>query len=278
MLFVEAINKTMSQPNGKKWLTKNKHRTTDHHQDSVELSSAAHEVKEIYLDSEESTPLTASFSIFANLIEHVLGHIFNDTLHLHSPEELSLDQKKWALFLQVPPSTETNNAKTATYLAPGSDKLATTKQLIFHIPVKPFYGNTLDMIVLVSAHVGSPKPLECFATHPKETTLPILRTPYTPEFLAQQTSHFHIFLDQDGEPDQLSPLYSHVNQSRLIEKNIPSITGLRVWRAKKNILTPAVLGDNRIGLLFIGHYPPLTGSAISEETRTRQANNLYTKV
>ncbi|MBR7887530.1 hypothetical protein J9B83_01155 [Marinomonas sp. A79] len=277
MIFVEAINKTITQPNGKKWLTKNKYRPAGHHQDSVELSSAAHEVKEIFLDSEESTPLTASSSIFANLVEHVLSHVFNDSLHLHSPEELMLDQKSWALFLQVPPSNETNN-KSPSYLTPEGYKPPISKQLIFHIPVKPFYGNTLDMTLLMSSHNGSPKPPEFFATHPKETTLPILRTPYSPEFLAQQTSHFHIFLDQDGEPDQLSPLYSHVNQSRLTEQNTsPNITGLRVWRAKKNILTPAVLGDNRIGLLFVGHYSPLTGNTISEETRSRQANNLYTK-
>lgn len=86
-------------------------------------------------------------------------------------------------------------------------------------------------------------------------------------------------LDQDGELDQLSPLYAHINQSRIInEANLPpQIFGLRIWKAKNNALTPIVLGDKQIGLLFVGHHKPLEGNIISEEERAKHASNLYTK-
>ncbi|NLQ17639.1 hypothetical protein HGG82_08355 [Marinomonas sp. M1K-6] len=281
MLFIEALHRTSTQPNEKKLISKAKYRPIISNKDSVDLSPVAHQVKEIHLDSQAKTALTASTSIFANLIEHVLSHAFNTNLHLHSPEELNLDIKEWKLFLQVPPINRDKNKKTDDYIAiaPEIHQRPPAKQLIFHIPVKPSYGIPVEMTLLVSPHNGSPETPNLFHTFAKESWLPILRTPYSPEFLEQQASYYHILLDQDGELDQLSPLYSHINQSRIEnEGSLPAhLFGLRIWRAKNNTLTPVVLGDKQIGLLFIGHYQPLEGNPISAEEKARQASNLYTK-
>ena len=279
MLFIEALNRTNNQPNEKKIISRVKYRPIVSNQDSVDLSSAAHQVKEIYLESQTKDALTASTSVFANLIEHALSYIFETKLHLHSPEELDLDKKNWKLFLQVPPINTENGRKSAGYLAPEIHRRPPAKQLIFHIPVKPSYGIPVDMTLLMSPHNGSPETLDFFHSFPKENSLPVLRTPYPPEFLDQQVKHHHILLDQDGEADQLSALYAHANQSRLIEQNpIPTqLCGLRIWRTKNNALNPIVLGDKHIGLLFVGHYKAQEGNAISAEERARQASNLYTK-
>lgn len=279
MLFIEALNRASNQPNEKKIISRVKYRPITSNQDSVDLSSAAHQVKEIYLDSQSKDPLTASISIFANLIEHVLSHIFETKFHVHSPEELDLDKKEWRLFLQVPPIHANKSNKTAGYMAPEIHRRPPAKQLIFHIPVKPSYGIPVEMTLLLSPHNGSPETLELFHSLPKENALPVLRTPYPPEFLDQQIKHHHILLDQDGEPDQLSALYAHVNQSKLAEESsIPNqMFGLRIWRAKNNTLTPIALGDSRIGLLFVGHYSALEGNINSVEESARQASNLYTK-
>ncbi|QUX90826.1 hypothetical protein CYL31_05140 [Marinomonas sp. A3A] len=279
MLFIEALNRASTQPNEKKLISRAKYRPIISNKDSVDLSSAAHQVKEIHLDSQTKSPLTASTSVFANLIEHVLSHLINTNAHLHSPEELNLDTKDWKLFLQVPPMTKEKDNKSVEYVAPEVLQRPPAKQLIFHIPVKPSYGIPIEMTLLLSPHNGSPEAPSIFYTFPKENWLPVLRTPYPPEFLEQQITHYHILLDQDGEPDQLSSLYTHINQSRVMsEDTFSSQTfGLRIWRAKNNTLTPVVLGDSQIGLLFVGHFKPIEGNPISEEERARQASNLYTK-
>ncbi|MGO2236277.1 hypothetical protein B6N13_19130 [Marinomonas sp. UCMA 3892] len=279
MLFIEALNRASTQPNEKKLISRAKYRPVISNKDSVDLSSAAHQVKEIHLDSQNKSPLTASTSVFANLIEHVLSHLINGNAHLHSPEELNLDTKDWKLFLQVPPMTKEKDNKSVEYVAPEVLQRPPAKQLIFHIPVKPSYGIPVEMTVLLSPHNGSPEAPSIFYTSPKENWLPVLRTPYPPEFLEQQITHYHILLDQDGEPDQLSPLYTHINQSKVMGEDSfsPHTFGLRIWRAKNNTLTPVVLGDSQIGLLFVGHFKPIEGNPISEEERARQASNLYTK-
>ncbi|GGN15466.1 MULTISPECIES: hypothetical protein [Marinomonas] len=278
MIFIEALNRASTQTNEKKLISRNKYRPVISNKDSVDLSSAAHQVKEIHLDSQTKKTLTASTSIFANLIEHVLSHIMNSTLHLHSPEELNLDSKEWKIFLQVPPLNTEKINKADDYITPEVPQRPPAKQLIFHIPVKPLYGTPVEMTVLLSPHNGSPETPIFFHTFPKESWLPILHTPYSPEFLNQQITHYHILLDQDGEQDQLSSLHAHINQSKIAENNTQSaIFGLRIWRAKNQVLTPAVLGDSKVGLLFVGHYPPIEGNPITEEERARQANNLYTK-
>lgn len=279
MLFIEALNRASTQPNEKKLISRAKYRPIISNKDSVDLSSAAHQVKEIHLDNQTKSPLTASTSVFANLIEHVLSHLINTNAHLHSPEELNLDTKDWKLFLQVPPMTKEQGNKSVEYVAPEVLQKPPAKQLIFHIPVKPSYGIPIDMTLLLSPNNGSPEVPSIFHTFPKESWLPVLRTPYPPEFLEQQVTHHHILLDQDGEPDQLSPLYIHINQSKITGENMlpPQTFGLRIWRSKSNALTPVVLGDKQIGLLFVGHYKPIEGTPISEEERARQASNLYTK-
>lgn len=279
MLFIEALTRASTQTNEKKLISRAKYRPIISNQDSVALSSAAHQVKEIHLDSQAKSQLTASASVFANLIEHVLSHITKSNMHIHSPEELELDTKDWTLFLQVPPATKEKSDKSTEYLAPETLQRPPAKQLIFHIPVKPSYGIPIEMTLLLSPNSGSPEAPSLFHTFPKESWLPVLRTPYPPEFLEQQVTHHHILLDQDGEPDQLSPLYVHTNQSKIMGENTspPQLFGLRIWRSKNNTLTPVVLGDKQIGLLFVGHYKPIEGTPISAEERARQAHNLYTK-
>ncbi|RBP83099.1 hypothetical protein EBI01_12190 [Marinomonas rhizomae] len=279
MLFIEALNRASTQPNEKKLIARAKYRSVISHKDSVDLSSAAHQVKEIHLDSQAKIPLTAATSIFANLIEHVLNHLINSNVHLHSPEELNLETKEWKLFLQVPPLTKQKSNKSDEYVTPEVLQHPPAKQLIFHIPVKPSYGIPIEMTVLLSHHHGSPTAPSIFHTLSTESWLPVLRTPYSPDFLEQQVTHHHILLDQDGEPDQLSPLYVHINQSKIMGENMlsPQVFGLRIWRSKNNTLTPVVLGDKQVGLLFVGHYKPIEGTPISEDEKARQASNLYTK-
>jgi hypothetical protein len=116
MIFIEALNRASTQTNERKLIARNKYRPIISNKDSVDLSSAAHQVKEIHLDSQTKNTLTASTSIFANLIEHVLSHILQSALHLHSPEELNLDTKEWKIFLQVPPlhAEKTKKKQTIT--------------------------------------------------------------------------------------------------------------------------------------------------------------------
>ncbi|MCW8357172.1 hypothetical protein N5P32_15185 [Marinomonas pontica] len=102
MLFIEALNRANNQPNEKKIISRVKYRPIVSNQDSVDLSSAAHQVKEIYLESQTKDALTASTSVFANLIEHALSYIFETKLHLHSPEELDLDKKTGNFFYKFP--------------------------------------------------------------------------------------------------------------------------------------------------------------------------------
>ncbi len=277
MLFIEAISRANTQSSDKKSLIRTATRSIKSNKDSVDLSSAAHQVKEIHLDSYTKQPLTASTSIFANLIEHVLSHVMGSKLHLHSPEELDLDSKDWRVFLQIPPMDTEKSKTNAAYATPEPSRRP-AKQLIFHIPVKPSYDIPVEMTLLLSPHNGSPETLEMFHTFPKESWLPVLNTPYPPDFLNQQPTHHHILLDQDGESDQLSPLYAHINQSQLTttESDIsPKVFGLRIWRAKNNRLSPVALGDNKIGLLFVGDYKPLDNSFIDDDEKSRQASNLH---
>lgn len=279
MLFIETINKVAAHPDKKKLLVKGKRRSSVTNKDSVDLSSAGHQVKEIHLDSHAKKPLTASSSVFANLIEHVLAQLLSSKVHLHSPEELGLDNKDWKLFLQVPPISIEKKKATAGYLPPQRYQ-NTTKPLIFHIPVKPSYGPAVEMTLMLSPHNGSPEIPEFFHNFQQESWLPMLSTPYSPDFLRQQISHYHVFIDQDGEADQLSPLYTFVNQSRLmvIEEQLPkSIAGLRIWRARQNSLSPIVLGDQKTGLIFIGHHDPVDSHLMSDKEKARQASNLYEK-
>lgn len=278
MLFIEALNRTSTKPTDRQPLSRGKSRLFVSNKDSVDLSSAAHQVKEIHVDSDIKEPLTAASSIFANLMEHVLNYLIQANLEVYSPEELDLDQKEWKLFLQVPPMGMDSPTPKAGYGAPAIKAHPPAKQLIFHIPVKPAYGLATEMTLLMSPHQGSPEVPSFFYNLPKETRLPTLNTPYSPEFIEQQVTHYHILLDQDGEADQLSPLYSQVNQSKLDDNSIPSaIHGLRIWKVRNKVLTPAVLGDERIGLIFIGHHKPIDSSIISDEERARQASKLYTK-
>ncbi|MDB4838003.1 hypothetical protein OAH87_06000 [Marinomonas sp.] len=279
MLFIEAINKVAAHPDKKKFLIKGKKRPSLSNKDSVDLSSAGHQVKEIHLDNDNKAPLTASASIFANLIEHTLTHLLSSKLYLHSPEELGLDTKKWKLFLQVPPIATEKKKSIAGYLPPKryQNKI---KPLIFHIPVKPSYGPAVELTLMLSPHNGSPEIPDIFHHFQHESWLPMLNTPYSPDFLKQQISHYHIFMDQDGEKDQMTPTYAHINQSRLInhDEQLPaSILGLRIWRAKHNTLTPVVLGDEKIGLVFIGHHEPVDSHFMTNEDKALQASNLYEK-
>lgn len=278
MLFIEAINKANPHTSGKKLINRERKHPTISHRDSVDLSSAGNQVKEIYLDSQEKSQLTASESIFANIIEHVLSFTMETKLHLHSPEELGLEKKEWKLFLQVPPVKMENSQKAIHYAEPEIYKQPPAKPLIFHIPVKPAYGVPVEMTLLLSPHHGSPEAHSLFRTLPKENRLPVLNTPYSPAFLSQQLTHYHIFLDQDGDSDQLAPLYSHINQSKItVSQNQTQIAGLRIWRVKNNVLTPAALGDQETGLLFVSHHKPLSSHTISSDERHLQASQLYTK-
>ncbi|MCV2401567.1 hypothetical protein OFY17_01605 [Marinomonas sp. C2222] len=278
MLFIEAINKVAAHPDKKKLLVKGKRRSSVTNKDSVDLSSAGHQVKEIHLDSHAKQPLTASSSVFANLIEHALTYLLNSKIYLHSPEELGLDNKDWKLFLQVPPISIEKKKTIAGYLPPQRYQ-NTTKPLIFHIPVKPSYGPAVEMTLMLSPHSGSPEIPEFFQNFQQESWLPMLSTPYSPEFLRQQVSHYHVFIDQDGEVDQLSPLYTFVNQSRLTEEsNIPKSThGLRIWKAKHNTLEPVLLGDERVGALFVHHHTTLDSRAINIDSRASQSDKLSIK-
>ncbi|WP_133012642.1 hypothetical protein [Marinomonas flavescens] len=281
MLFIEALNRAGAQPTTAKHPSKVKNRPFSASNDSVDLSPEAHEVKEIHLDSHQKSPLTASSSIFANLIEHILNHILNEKLLILSPEELNIEHKEWQIFLQVPPSkiqTDCAQPDTSSYQEPEIKKKPPPKQLKFHIPVKPTYGNTVDMTVVLSAHQGSPEVPAIFFLLPKENTLPLLRTPYTPEFISQQVTYYHILLDQDGEPDQLSNLYPLLTPPPSEEDiKTPNIFGLRLWRVQGATLKPVVLGDKKIGLLYTGHYHPLDGNSDALQDNGKKANYLYTK-
>ncbi|GAA0830935.1 MULTISPECIES: hypothetical protein [Marinomonas] len=281
MLFIEALNRVGTQPNKPQATGKLKNRPLMTQKDSVDLSTAANEVKEIHLDSEQKTPLTASSSIFANLIEHILNHILNTELSILSPEELNIDNKEWRLFLQAPPNRAQSDApviNSNSYQEPEIKKQPAKKQLRFRIPVKPAYGNPVEMTVLLSAHQGSPEIPYFFSHIPKENTLPLLKTPYTPEFIGQQITYYHILLDLDGEPDQLSPLYPLLTPPPSEEDNkTPDIYGLRLWRTQGASLRPIVLGDKKMGLLYIGHYPPLNSHAQALKETNRKSNYLYTK-
>lgn len=275
MLFIDALSRVGRQPNESKNLGRVNHRSHANYKDSVDLSSAANQVKEIHLDSQQKNLLTASGSLFANLIEHVLHYILAPEVTIYSPEELNLTQKEWRLFLQVPPIGETKRSSD-NYLELDISKRPQPKQLIFHIPVRPAYGNTVEMTLLLSSHHGSPETPKLFSQFPKENNLPALQTPYAPEFISQQITHYHVLLDQDGEPDQLAPLYPHVNQSK-ISQITTELTGLRLWRARGELLQPIVLGDNKIGLLYIGHYSPLRGNHIETGYNEKKGSGLYTK-
>ncbi|BFM50791.1 hypothetical protein [Marinomonas sp. THO17] len=278
MLFIEALNRTSTKPTDRRILSRGKSRLFISSKDSVALSSAANQVKEIHVDANIKEPLTASSSIFANLLEHVLHYLIQSNLKVYSPEELELDQKDWQLFLQVPPIGMNDNAPKAGYGAPAIKNHPPAKQLIFHIPVKPAYGLATEMTLLMSPHKGSPEVPSFFYNLPKETRLAPLNTPYSPDFIEQQLTHYHILLDQDGEADQLSALYAQVNQSKLLEIGLPTaIRGLRIWKVRNKVLTPVILGDEKIGLIFIGHHKPIDSSIISEQERARQARKLYTK-
>lgn len=282
MLFIDALTRSGTLPNKATTINKEKLRYARTSRDSVDLSSAANEVKEIHLDSTEKSPLSASSSVFANLIEHTLNHIFDSKLSILSPEELNLDNKDWQLYLQVPPSASIEEKPDNSYEEPAIRKRPQTKQLTFHVPVKPNYGNTVEMTVLLSAHKGSPEIPALFSSLPKENTLAMLRTPYSQEFLAQQVTHYHIFLDQDGEEDQLSPLYPFSIKENDSLKNEPeevvkNLIGLRLWRAKGDILQPILLADTKIGPLFVGHYHPIIGSTASREEQHYAEKNLSIK-
>lgn len=279
MLFIEAISRASSQSSEKKLLNKSKQHSKISNKDSVDLSIAGHQVKEIHLDSQDKKPLTASISIFANLIEHVLAHVMNAKLHLYSSDELDLDIKDWRIFLQIPPISAEKKHTNSVYTTPAPNRRP-AKQLIFHIPVKPAYGTAVEMTLLLSPHNGSPDTLEIFRTFPQESWLPTLNIPYPPDFLSQQPIHHHILLDSDGEPDQLAPLYTHINQSQLTINGTdipPKAFGLRIWRVKNNILSPVILGDSKIGLLFVGNYRPLDGSVMNGNEKAHCASKLHFK-
>lgn len=281
MLFIEALNRVGTQPNRPQATGRTKNRPFITQKDSVDLSVAANEVKEIHLDSEQRNPLTASSSIFANLIEHILNHILSTELTILSPEELNIDNKEWRLFLQAPPNraqTDAPTTKSSSYQEPEIKKQPPKKQLRFRIPVKPAYGPPVEMTVLLSAHQGSPEIPYFFSMLPKENTLPLLKTPYTPEFISQQITYYHILLDLDGEPDQLSPLYPLLTPPPSEEDNkTPDIYGLRLWRAQGSTLHPIVLGDKKMGLLYVGHYPPFNSQAHVKQESGQKAHYLYTK-
>ncbi|REG84917.1 hypothetical protein [Marinomonas pollencensis] len=280
MLFIEALNRVGTQPNRPQATGRLKNRPFITQKDSVDLSTTANEVKEIHLDSEQKTPLTASSSIFANLIEHILNHILNTELSILSPEELNIDDKEWRLFLQAPPNKAQTDAPTTSnsYQEPEIRKQPAKKQLRFRIPVKPAYGPPVEMMVLVSAHQGSPEIPYFFSMLPKENTLPLLKTPYTPEFIAQQITYYHILLDLDGEQDQLAPLYPLLTPPPSEEDiKTPDIYGLRLWRTQGSSLRPIVLGDKKMGLLYIGHYPPLNSQAQTKYESGQKPHYLYTK-
>ncbi|GAB3480627.1 hypothetical protein [Marinomonas epiphytica] len=278
MLFIDALNRLGPQTTEKKPTESGRKRAVISNRDSVDLSMEGHQVKEVHLDSKEKTPLNAQESVFANLIEHILNHVLTSDLSILSPDELGLNDKNWQVYLQVPPRQASTNRRNQ-YQAPKPVKVQPSKQIIFHIPVKPSYGTPVNMTVLVSAPIGSPDTPDLFKRFPKENTLTILTTPYPPEFLQQQNTHHHIVLDQDGESDQLSPVYAFANQQRLLENhNLNSATfGMRVWRNKDNQLTPVVLGDSKIGLLYTGNYHLLDSKAVSEEDRAGKTHNLYEK-
>jgi len=282
MLFIDALSRSGTLPNKATVINKEKLRYNRSSKDSVDLSSAANEVKEIHLDSRQKFPLSASSSIFANLIEHIINHIFDTHLTVLSPEELNFDNKDWQLYLQVPPSIAITENTNSSYQEPAIQKRPQTKQLTFRIPVKPHYGNPVEMTVLLSAHRGSPDVPTLFSSLPKENTLAILKTPYLPEFLAQQITHYHVFLDQDGEEDQLAPLYPYNVAANDHLKSIPeevakNLLGLRLWRAKGNSLQPALLADAKIGLLFVGHYQPIIGKVSNQEEQRLKEKNLSIK-
>ncbi|MGR0278035.1 hypothetical protein ACUM5Y_03185 [Marinomonas dokdonensis] len=279
MLFIEALNKLNTPPHDTRFNNSQRKRAVVRNKDSVDLSQDATQVKEIYLDSEEGQPLSASQSIVANLIEHILSYLFDTKINISSPQELGVEEKSWQVFLQIPPYHNLPQKPASNYQVPHIQKRPQAKSLIFHIPVKPAYGNTIEMTVLMSTPLGSPEKPALFHQHSKENNLSPLKTPYTPEFLNAQNRHFHVLLDQDGEPDQLANLHAYANQSRLSDSNSASSDnhGLRIWRYKDQALTPLILGDNRLGLLYMGNYFPLDSSMMSPEEKNRQASRLYEK-
>jgi len=278
MLFIEALSRAGVKPNTKKHPQKSRTQPITTSEDSVALSPAAHEVKEIHLDSQHKSPLSVSSSIFANLIEHTLSYLFNKKLLIISPEEIILDQKEWQLFLQVPPhkALPDDDTKNNSYQEPEIKKPQSSKQLKFYIPVKPAYGNTIKMTVILSVHQGSPEIPYFFSSLPKENTLPLLKTPDTPEIIKQQVTYYHLLFDKDGEPDQLSALYPLLITSPEKDQATPSTFGLRLWRVQGTALRPVVLGDRKVGLLYIGHYQPIEGHS-SGSKNTTNTNYLYTK-
>lgn len=272
MLFIEALTRTNTLPNEKKHALRHKQRPTSYSHDSVDLSPAAHEVKEVFISSDDKNSLTASSSIFANIIEHALSYIYQTNVVLQSPEELDTDKKTWRISLQVPPTANNTTNKRSDYTTSELQHPLPTKQVLFYIPVKPAFGLPIDMTLSLSTHNGSPKHPPFFQSLAKENPLPVLRTPYPPDFLNQQVTHYRLLIDQDGEPDQLSVL-QHLKQN----KQTPHLAGLRVWRIKNNRLTPVVLGDINLGLVFVGHYNLINTHAISEEERTLTQNRLNVK-
>lgn len=279
MLFIEALSKLSTAPQDTRLINSQKKRALISNKDSVELSPDGHQVKEIHLDSQEKQALSASQSIIANLLEHILSYLFNSKITITSPQELGVESKSWQVFLQVPPYHSLPQKPANQYQVPSKHQRPQAKPLIFHIPVKPSYGNAVEMTVLMSTPLGSPEKPALFHQHPQENTLTPLKTPYTPDFLGAQSRHFHVLLDQDGEADQLADLHAYANQSRLTDTNaqLNKLHGLRIWRYKEQILSPLILGDNRLGLVYIGNYYPLDSNTLSAEEKIRQASRLYEK-
>ena len=246
MIFIDTVNRLRQLPE-KDDPTFLRRRRTAVSNDSLTLSEAATYVQHITLSSNSAMELTPVDSIIANLIETLVQQFEHSDVNVRALSQLAAGAKGWQLPLQTPPLEPIKSAPSdyASELRAGHRKIADKR---FEFTLTGRSNHQKKLLLLFRIHHLKSSDVEKFqALSPTQH----LSTPYSAEQLDSLPDHWSFEMDQDGESEPLSSLYSEVKDHASYQV---SFSGLQIWYEREQDALPLLIADNRYGYIYIGNY------------------------
>ncbi|MCZ2721128.1 hypothetical protein O1D97_05550 [Marinomonas sp. 15G1-11] len=255
MIFIDPVSKLRSRKEIKHSLSQDHRKRALISKEEVDLSEAVNFQGKFILTDEGMYSLTADMSVIVLIIQTAINALCGKHLPVRAINELPEMNNEWQLNIQPPPVEAKQQRETYSEKRPAKE--SDIQHYALSIPVLSKDKQICDFNLSVTCNRHFAKKYMWPTPEKKIKSLPIA-SPYLIRFLSTLPQSLSFDFDDDGEPDQLSPL--QVPTSQRTENSFSSTefpaSGLRIWVKYKDHLRLQILGDSHFGAVFVGNILP----------------------
>lgn len=254
MIFIQALEQMHARANDKvKIRARSSSYSSKPENDSVFLSDAANHAIEIDINSDAYTKVNANMSIEASLLQVAIQYLNKQQLPIYSLDELNLNQGKWHLALQLPPNTRPQHNN---YYGLGNKQSPTDIVTYkFAIPVLSAAEKRFEFYLELRTARFTQKANQWPSPSIEPIKLDLISSQYSAYFLESLSRFSSYFFDQDGDENQTAPILASMQDKHMLESDQENkmFSGLRIWRCEQEALKIILLGEPKLGAIYVAN-------------------------